>query len=524
MGHKMQPAVSSCYGKIKHILLIFPEYLIKQKRLSKEGPEGVINEDAHSFFASPNEIEGIKLQVLAYFKPITDAFSRSSGRVLFDFLVEHKIKLKPDKNPRGSSKDGKSNDLLGISPLEWLKESEPDNGDLFGGYHDPIQHEDKKFYYRILFTNIDFDEVANEAMQALDISSNVLSLKDTKELFYSIQDPFVPLRAGRQVVILEPFFSWPTVRGFRSPFNFKSIPEVLSSQTEILTKAFPFYLQGGNILVGHDYVLMGGDVVKKNVDAYADVKADGTQSLHGISDSPEDKCKQNPVTLKCFPNLLAKFLGMEKGICVDAFAPHKEPYSTNPIVPAEIRNNLPELFHLDIFLTLGGRTRDNKELVLLGEINVWGTSSNEWNPLSLDHATGRLRVVIGYLNACEIILRKHDFIVRRIPLLYESHQFFSYNNCLVEVTKTCKLWSKKLIKYRSKIYLPKYHWQKLHDCCHAGTPDFCKADQKVTKLLEGLGFKVVLIDMKFRVQAHSRVGLHCMTSVLARYDHSLTRV
>jgi hypothetical protein len=45
---------------------------------------------------------------------------------------------------------------------------------------------------------------------------------------------------------------------------------------------------------------------------------------------------------------------------------------------------------------------------------------------------------------------------------------------------------------------------------------FIEADKNVEKRLQKMGFEVQFVDMNFRALSQSQVGLHCMTSVLAR--------
>jgi hypothetical protein len=507
-------AVSSHEGKIKHVLFIFWEYLLPKPSNEFEGKKTI------------DVIEEIQKAALRYYAPVIDKLSEYANghEVCFDIVIEHTVTISKRKDSEGLVQFREDLNLAWIKQLlprrhkdsDHCKPGEEKNAENSDSRRPPNGLGLLKFknchgkLVRFVFTNVDFDEVAREAMRAIDFDSKFVTIGNLKELLQSVQDPFLPIAFKGNVVLLEPFFSWPTVKGFPSPFNFKFIPEILASQTEIMLRSFPFYFQGGNVLVGTDFVMMGGDVAIKNLAAFSNYEDIYENNQVKKPVPQQSDAQEGQLSLECFKILFAELMGLEKSIVIGE-QEVKGKNKDNLIIPSSISENPQELFHLDTFLTLAGSKCD-KDLVFLAKIHQW--VGGEWVPGRSSKNDARLSMLGKYLEEVEGQLKANHFEIAYLPLLFHNHVFYSYNNCLIEVYRD------GLFGVLTKrAYIPQFQFEELDKYVeNKSKPDFHRADCMAKQAFCDEGFDPVLVDMHFRTFAHSRVGLHCMVSVLSRHS------
>jgi hypothetical protein len=525
--------VSSTYGTIKRVLLVYWAFLDE------------LNPAHGQRYFEENRL---RKRVIKFYLPLITEMvkGRKPGEELhFDFLIESKIKLGSveDPSPKVISSDFRK---FQADESKALEQNEPictifcapgpnaELNDFGNSSDDQLSYRPRRCYrsvelcfsYRLIFMNVDFKVLAYEAIRALDLNSKIFDLRDTSDIFYWIQDPFLVMSSGDQNILMEPFYAWPSVDGVLPPFNFKNIPEVISSQTSILLKSIPFYLQGGNILVGSNYAFIGSEVYRLNHKVYFEALFSEPESL--------DEEDMEQTIYRAFTKDLALALNLKYIFVIGAKQCDKSKKLSVPSAPRP-------LFHLDLFLTIGGRYRSLeskpivKELILLGQIYEWvdtkSSKGYEWqatNEIKVpDNRHGKkvdeeLNRVIDYLNETEKQLIDRGFLVKRLPILYWNKQYFHYNNCLVESSEVLKDCDKSQVVYQTIVYIPQFHWKyfdNLIEDPENSRPCFAKGDEMAKHELVELGFEVRSVDMNFRSLASSKVGLHCMTSILSRVEH-----
>jgi hypothetical protein len=548
--------VSSYDGLIQDVMVVFWEYLIPH---SVRHIEDVTAREA-----------AIKLIAKSFYQPLFDAIESVGQRKLHMLIViEHDIRIIPPTKRRegrlfvslGDFKSRGDNDNL-----LWLDEHLPKDDEDGSNEDDNDVSVDKSQNLDIraeepmecIFTSIDFREVALESLRALDLSSKVMELGPMRDMSHSIQDPFIILENGSQRIIQEPFYSWPTARGQRGPFTFKSVPEVVSSQTNILLRSFPFYVQGGNVLIGDKYVLVGGDIVRMNVDSYNTGKKKKEKEEDDEEfTNPELIVAYKKKLMEIVPSIsedevgrLVNQMSEKLGVTPDILKKEEEQKESNkkifrdmrflkilgerhfgnfPVYAIDgrkaregrVRKNPEDLYHIDMFLTLAGK-KGPKELILVGQLMRWRpgwiAGCGRWVPIKEKNRNPDLANLVKFLNKVVKQLQEMKtptFHVERIPILYSNGDLFCYNNCLVETKKNAI--EDASSENKGTIFLPQFENFRIDNLLSPRMRSmFQKADNGIERQLRALGLNVVFVDMNFRALSHSQVGLHCLTSVLAR--------
>lgn len=164
------------------------------------------------------------------------------------------------------------------------------------------------------------------------------------------------------------------------------------------------------------------------------------------------------------------------------------------------------LRHLDLFLTLGGKLDNGKELVLVGTVdNSFIDSNSSGRGLRLKEKLQK------YLNDVANALAANTtvaFQVERIPLVVEYRQekessmqwIYSYNNCLVEVYPNP---AGELVR---KAYLPSYTLP----------PSFAGLQAEAEVAFCKHGFRPQSLQADFVNIARRKGSLHCLTKELVR--------
>lgn len=570
-------AVSSVYGKIDRILFVFWQYLFPKRKSGQSEDEytRAVMHAALEFYGP------IICSLVEPCPPGSSALALNYPKLNVLFLIEFDVQLKlpfsyrPKNRPNRKARSLDSDSWMKEFPESILSDFRICNEDLTiesSTGNNASQNEaevrtravrasSRRIVVDFIFMNLDFDLLAEEALSALDFKSALFNAKGTRDMNHSVQDPFIAVKRGNQVVLMDPYYAWPTQKGRRGPYTFKQVPEVLSSQTDILVKGFPFFIQGGNLLVGDDYAIVGGDIIRLNVDSYkekekeriqqrqrqeddeflstfrgyiAQISRDGRinegesqllkntisdfqKSTHGIERTASEA--RTPLDDDQFLNLLGRYLGVS--------------LIRSPLCPKsdskEHLRNLPEFFHLDTYMTLAGRNRDGKEIILIGQLFEWRKSKKRWRWRKISHKSdpmlqsmkAYLRDVADYFREPSTLNRETKVI--RLPLLYHNGTLFSYNNCLVEDLHT-KPNGATITEFdpdlRTRIHIPQFQSGRIDRLLgieHRFM--FEHADKKVIKRLRKHDFCVMPIHgMNLRAMAYSQVGLHCISSTLSRFD------
>jgi hypothetical protein len=285
------------------------------------------------------------------------------------------------------------------------------------------------------------------------------------------------------------------------PFEFKRrgdsmIADVLQQENIVKRAQSPLYFQGGNILVGDNFFLIGADYPARTVDY--------TRAAGGHISVPPGKDAEAHVK-----GLYSKYLDPKRTLHyvaarVPVAAKIERPVTIDSEEWTEVINkeNKPgtvqPVFHIDMFITLVGRNPDGRFKVLVGDPSLAYRLLEEPAP---DHA------MIEVFDDIARGLEKLGFDVMRnpLPLAYEDNAltrrrlwyFASSNNCLVQNSA----------RHGRIVWLPTYghgNWEKLR-----------KTDAAMKALWERLGFEVRQLP-DFHALAADSGALHCIKKYLAR--------
>lgn len=306
------------------------------------------------------------------------------------------------------------------------------------------------------------------------------------------QDPFVILMDGYGN------------RSFLESYHFKrggdrDIAEQVSAQTDFRIKATRYSLEGGNILIGNDYAIVGADTLQKNLEIYFQ---------HYQKRSERRKHPEKPAML--LKEHLKEILGVDYLIVPELERPVDIEWDA--IFQGSGKQ---ALYHLDMYLTLGGPNGKGKETIYVAELKtgqdgisyIRGESyfQNE-DPLMLE--VEKLSDALNQTAAFFEDFGKNNFgpsfDVQRLPMemICEGVDYpvlRSYNNCLVEVYDQVK-----------RIFLPQFKDHKSQMAIKSSVI------RRVRNRLASHGFEVVWVEGDFDDLAEKGAGLHCIVKVLKR--------
>ena len=311
--------------------------------------------------------------------------------------------------------------------------------------------------------------------------------QSSRELGYTTgsifaQDPFVAIERGPDsIVLLNSVYS-------DHSLTYRLVADALASQLtnlEILVKPTGFLLQGGNILKGDDFMIIGRDILERNKKEFRIYKDDreGEKALDAA---------------------MAAFFGVQ-----DIFwaGTRKEMPMTRNVEQGRYQ----PLFHVDMFITLGGKISNDEFLIFVGKIVMPEKSDSHVVNDLVKTMRKRLNKIAEKLE--EKHLGGHRIKVVRIPLVFDAvyNKFLSFNNCLVEIYGDTK-----------NVFLPDYQGNDedgdgiLDDA--AGPPkNMRKYARDTQKKFEKYGFKVRWVKGDYLALSREMNGsLHCICKVLER--------
>lgn len=255
----------------------------------------------------------------------------------------------------------------------------------------------------------------------------------------------------------------------------------------------PLYFEGGNLLIGDDFFLMGADYI---VDSMLD--------LSGVL-LPEDGTLATEQLAKLFKRYLdseRRFLQVGSLLYVPQEADQDFELNgetwTETLHNKNVEGTMQPLFHIDMFLTLAGRNAAGKYQVLVGDTRLAA------------EVLGEELGVYGIPNVFDdvaALLERQGFEVIRnpLPVTYvdnpeEKRRKWYYatsNNAVVEIKSDTD----------KTVWLPTYghgNWEYLR-----------KTDEANKQVWEKLGFKVIQLE-DFNPFAEKSGALHCIKKYLRR--------
>lgn len=311
------------------------------------------------------------------------------------------------------------------------------------------------------------------------------------------RDAFLMGEWNGNPVIIEPFLA--------QKAGERNLAEQVGSYSAIPIQPTNLLIEGGNVLVGSDYALVGKDLLVRNIEQYlGGLGKDAKGNPDWYSEMSQKHVYQ---TTQAFKELL----GVNHLIWVGSEYPKPIPF----LGSQQGKEQYQPFFHIDLFLTLGGLQENGKELVFVANFTLprRGTDgtytdsphlAGHWREhyASLEALDAFLNDIREQLKDAENLLPGPEFEVVDLPIGIEVDAngeltLYSFNNCLVEWYYPVR-----------KITFPEYnHTQQWKDL-------LSKIKQDLSRQ-----FTVIrTVDFNFSDTAASHGSLHCLTQVLKRSD------
>lgn len=298
------------------------------------------------------------------------------------------------------------------------------------------------------------------------------------------EDAYVISKNGSKTYFVEPF-SFPR-------YADSLIADSVNNFSEYELTQAPLYFQGGNVLIGDDFFLIGEDYPNNSLDYVGNVIAPAA------GESDENLVKR----------LYNKYLDKNRNLM---YVGSKQP------VPSEVvreifingekwneiiyfgnhEGTVQPLFHIDMFITLAGKDGSGKYIVLVGDpksaYQILGEPVPEtamvevFDSIALQFAENNFKVIRN-----PIPLVYMDDTVRKERIWY----FATSNNALVEIYGGTK-----------RVFLPTYG--------HGNWTELVATDNRNKEIWESLGFTVVQLG-DFHPFAENLGALHCIKKYLKR--------
>ncbi len=297
------------------------------------------------------------------------------------------------------------------------------------------------------------------------------------------------------------------------------VADYVTNATDIKDFQVPLYFQGGNILVGDNFWLIGADYPKKTL-----------EYIDSAIFPEKGEAKEEFVKRLFRDNLDVErelfYIASQTPVPVDDVVLTKEDgkYCVDMVFVGNDEGTVQPLFHIDMFLTLAGRDANGKYQIFVGDPslapmppsvmadsytmqNVYDSIADSLkskgftvirNPLPLTFS--KQTVKVEELNnpkdekIYRIYQQLHNLGLTEVEL--RNWYFATSNNALVEITDSCK-----------RVWLPTYgydEFQYLQD-----------SDKKNQEIWENLGFEVTMLP-NCHILASGLGAVHCIQKYLDR--------
>jgi hypothetical protein len=304
------------------------------------------------------------------------------------------------------------------------------------------------------------------------------------------EDPYVVVEdvgaSERKTFLLEPF-AFPR-------YGDSVLADLVAEATPIQSTQAPLYFQGGNVLVGDDFVLIGIDYLLNTWNVF--------RQHQPVSGVPTDQSKVEAFVRDLFrrtfdPGRALHFIGTRLQVPEETTRPVTiEGEEWTEVVYAGTGTRQP-IFHIDMFISLAGKAESGRYRVLVG------------SPAAADEILGReplQHALDPIFDDVARNLKRLGFEVVRnpLPLVYVDDPgrrerfwyFATSNNCLVEIDGR-----------RRSVWLPTYG--------HAPWPELAATDRANKELWEKLGFTVHQLT-DFHPFVQNLGSVHCIKKYLSR--------
>jgi hypothetical protein len=330
-----------------------------------------------------------------------------------------------------------------------------------------------------------------EAVDRLRPGSSTTIVEAPDYLHFSVwaEDPYVVVEdvgaSEPKTFLVEPF-AFPR-------FGDSSIADLVAEATPIQSTQAPLYFQGGNVLIGDDFVLIGIDYLVNTRRVF--------QQERPVRDVPSDPSKLEKFIRDLFrqtfdPDRELHFIGTRLRVPEETTrAVRVDGRNWTEVVYAGTGARQP-IFHIDMFISLAGRADSGRYRVLVG------------SPAAADRILGRRPLPHAldpiFDDVARNLTRMGFEVVRNpLPLVYVDYPterermwyFATSNNCLVEIDD------------RRSVWLPTYG--------HEPWPELAATDEANKEIWEGLGFTVHQLA-NFHPFAQNLGSIHCIKKYLSR--------
>jgi hypothetical protein len=285
---------------------------------------------------------------------------------------------------------------------------------------------------------------------------------------------------------------------FIEPFSFTraadaAISDLIAEATPLQNVQSPLYFQGGNVLIGDDFVLIGADYPANTlalIDDYGHIvvpagrnAAAFVQALYRHTFDPAREVKYVGTKLPIPQEQIREFTLNGRRWTEVLYA------GTGTAQP---------IFHIDMFISLAGRNGSGQYRVLVG------------SPVMADQILKRSPIEHALSEAFDDIVRglqRLDFEVIRnpLPLTYVDDPatrtrfwyFATSNNCLVQIDR----------RAGNHVWLPTYG--------HGPWSELAKTDAENARIWRRLGFSVHMLA-DFHPFAQNLGSVHCIKKYVER--------
>jgi hypothetical protein len=301
-------------------------------------------------------------------------------------------------------------------------------------------------------------------------------------------------------VVVEDVGAAPPRRFLVEPFAFPRggdsvVADLVAEATELQSTQSPLFFQGGNVLIGDDFVLIGVDYLFETLDTFLRYRP-----VLGMPDDPGE-AQQFVVDLfrQTFdPGRELFFAGTRlrvpdeerRAVTIDG-------EQWTEVLFAGTGHHQP-IFHIDMFVSLAGRSASGRYRLLVG------------SPALADDVLGRPQLPHALSEIFDDVARQlaaqgFEILRNPLPLTYVDDPvakerfwyFATSNNCLVQIADA----------EESQVWVPTYG--------HGPWSDLVATDEANRRVWEELGFTVhQLAD--FNVFAQNLGSVHCIKKYLGR--------
>lgn len=286
---------------------------------------------------------------------------------------------------------------------------------------------------------------------------------------------------------------------FAEPFSFPRyadglMAEFASNITNIGNYQIPLYFQGGNLLIGDNFFLIGADYPKNSLD-YIN---------QAIFPKPDETSSELIKRLYCEYLDTAKEL-IYVGSKIHVPVEKSEVISidgdewTQDIFVGNREGTVQPLFHIDMFISLAGRSVNGKYVMLVGDPQMAADLLNfhEGLQYSMKEVFDDVARALSKIPSFEVIRNP-------LPMIYTDDisaktrrwYFATANNCIVENYTTSKT-----------VWLPTYG--------HGAWRSLGITDNKNKDIWESLGYTVNFLA-DFHPYAENLGAVHCINKYLER--------